>query len=123
VFNRAGRLAEFIDTGSGDTHMLVTFKTKNHGDITMFGDVALKLLQMMGHSGTIPGAVAADDIAAALEQLTSAVDAATPDSPPEEDPDVDFIERPVSIAQRAFPLIEMLEAAAAAQDPVMWDKN
>jgi hypothetical protein len=33
--------------------MLVTFDS-NVGGFTMFGDVALKLLKMMGHSGTVP---------------------------------------------------------------------
>jgi len=35
--------------------MLITLKTKSYADITMFGDVAIKLLQMTGHSGTVPG--------------------------------------------------------------------
>lgn len=29
--------------------MLVTFTTKVHADIPMFGDVALAMLKMMGH--------------------------------------------------------------------------
>lgn len=103
--------------------MLVTFQSKNHGDITMFGDVAKKLLGMMGHSGTIPSAISADDIPAALDQLKSAIAAAAPDEPSPDDFEGDPIERPVTIAQRAFPLIEMLGAAAADGNPVMWDKD
>ena len=34
--------------------MLVTFTTNAYADITMFGDVALAMLKMMGHSGTVP---------------------------------------------------------------------
>jgi hypothetical protein len=34
--------------------MLVTFSTKNHADVLMFGDIAIGLLKMMGHSGTVP---------------------------------------------------------------------
>lgn len=101
--------------------MLVTFHSKSHADITMFGDVAKKLLQMMGHSGTIPSAISADDIPAALERLKGAIAAAAPESPPDEDFEGDPIDRPVSIAQRAFPLIEMLEAAIAEGHPVMWE--
>jgi len=33
--------------------MLVTFTTDAYADITMFGDVALTLLKMMGHSKTV----------------------------------------------------------------------
>jgi len=103
--------------------MIVTFRTADYPDITMFGDVATKLLGMMGHSGTIPSAVSADDIPAALQQLRDAIAAAAPDDVPDDDFDGDPIDRPVGLAQRAFPLIEMLEAAVASGKPVMWDKG
>ena len=105
--------------------MLVTFQTKTIGDITMFGDVALKLIRMMGHSGTIPSALSADDVAPALQQLQAALDQHKIDNPDDESVGDDFqgdpIERPVGLAQRAFPLIELLTAAKAANDPVMWE--
>ena len=50
--------------------MIVTFTTKAYTDITMFGDVALSLLNMMGHSGTVPSAILAADVPEALTQLT-----------------------------------------------------
>ena len=55
--------------------MLVTFTTDAHADITMFGDVALTMLKMMGHSATVPGAILAADVPAALSKLTAAIDA------------------------------------------------
>ncbi len=39
--------------------MLVTFTCKAYADITMFGDIALGMLRMMGHSETVPGAILA----------------------------------------------------------------
>ena len=45
--------------------MLVTFKTEAYASITMFGDVAVALIKLMGHSGTVPGAVLAEDVPAA----------------------------------------------------------
>ena len=101
--------------------MLVTFRTRSYADITMFGDVAKKLLEMMGHSGTIPSALAVDDLPDALERLRAAVAAAAPADGDDADFDGDPIDRPVGIAQRAFPLIEMLEAAIADRQPVMWE--
>lgn len=101
--------------------MLVTFSTKSYADITMFGDVAKKLLQMMGHSGTIPSAISADDVPAALAQLREAIAAVAPDDAQADEFDGDPIDRPVGIAQRAFPLIELLEAAAARGHSVMWE--
>lgn len=37
--------------------MLVTFSTDAYASITMFGDVALAMLKMMGHSATLPGEI------------------------------------------------------------------
>lgn len=96
--------------------MLVTFSTDNYSDITMFGDVALSMLQMMGHSQTIPGAILAEDVPAALSRLKSAVYAnVSPTSGVEGEG-----ERVVSMAHRALPLIDLLEAAARKESNVMW---
>jgi hypothetical protein len=37
-----------------DVIMLVTFSCPAYASITMFGDVAVRLLKLMGHSGTGP---------------------------------------------------------------------
>ena len=60
--------------------MLVTFTTKACTDITMFGDVAVAMPKMMGYSGTLPGAIRAEDVSVALSRLTAAVNAGK--SPP-----------------------------------------
>jgi hypothetical protein len=46
--------------------MLVTFTTKTYPDITMFGDVATRLIKMMGASGTVPSAIDAAGVSNAL---------------------------------------------------------
>ena len=97
--------------------MLVTFTTKAYADITMFGDVALVLLKMMGHSGTAPSAIRAADVPAALSRLEAAINA-TKATPPLEDKNAD--DAPVSLAHRALPLIELLTAAAKENCDVMW---
>lgn len=100
--------------------MLITFTTKAYADITMFGDVALALLKMMGHSATVPGAIQAADVPMALSRLTAAIDAEKA-SPPVENKDAD--EPEVSMATRALPLIDLLAAAAKEDSYVMWDKS
>lgn len=97
--------------------MLVTFTTKAYADITMFGDIAIAMLKMMGHSVTVPGALRAEDVPEALRQLKAAV-AANNASPPYSDKDVD--EPVVSTAHRAMPLIDLLAAAAKDGFGVMW---
>jgi len=39
---------------------LVTFSCPAYADITMFGDVAVRLLELVGYSGTVPGDLLAD---------------------------------------------------------------
>ena len=91
----------------------------------MFGDVAIKLLKCMGHSGTVPSAILAEDIPEAVEKLRStlreiAVETANESSSSTRS-DGDSAEKPpVSLEQRAFPLIELLQAAAEAGAPVTW---
>jgi hypothetical protein len=97
--------------------MLVTFTTKAYADITMFGNVALAMLKMMGHSTTVPGAILAADVPAALGRLTAAIDAEKT-LPPVSDADAE--EPTVSMAHRALPLINLLAAAAKAEADVMW---
>jgi len=101
--------------------MLVTFKTKAYANITMFGDVAVKLLRMMGHSGTVPSAILADDVPAALERLKAAIAEEKKSELPEDVRDGDDGEPRIGLAKRALPLIELLEAAAREHCDVMWE--
>jgi hypothetical protein len=102
--------------------VLVTFYTKAFSNITMFGEVAIELLKMMGHSGTVPSAIEPEDIPEALRRLNSAVardEEATVDKEEEHD---ESEEDRVSLRNRALPLIELLEAAEKDNVPVMWDE-
>lgn len=105
--------------------MLVTFRTKAYANVTMFGNVALEMIKMMGHSETVPGAITAENVPKALEQFKAAV-ALENNKPDPEDVDTDDeddAEPQVSIATRALPLLELLTAAAKDQCDVMWDKE
>ncbi len=110
--------------------MIITFRSKAYADIMMFGDIAISLLKLMGHSGTVPGALLAEDVPMALEQLRKAVaahkavahKATVDDESDSAQDDDDSGERTVNLAHRALPLIELLAAAATAKCDVMWDK-
>jgi|SRR5690554_2507361 len=98
--------------------MLVTFSSKAYADITMFGDVAKNMLEIMGHSGAVPSAFQPQDLPAALSNLQRAVESS---KAAEQNPDDgDF--KP-GLAQRALPLINLLKAAIDADADVMWDSN
>jgi hypothetical protein len=97
--------------------MLVTFTTDAYADITMFGDVALKMLKMMGHSATVPGAIRAEDVPQALSRLKAAID--TEKSMPQT-ANKNSDEPVVSVAHRALPLINLLAAAVKEETYVSW---
>jgi hypothetical protein len=105
--------------------MLIKFKSDAYADIIMFGDVAQQLLNMMGHSGTVPGAILAEDVPAALDRLKRVIEpakAAAKQNIPEEKTGDDKDGQSVSLAYRALPLIELLTAAAKKKRDVMWEK-
>jgi hypothetical protein len=97
--------------------MIITFTTKAYANTLMFGDIAICLLKMMGHSATVPGAILAADIPDYLNRLKAAINVEKALPPvsinKEAEPDV-------SLAQRAFPLLQLLAAAAKAEADVMW---
>lgn len=103
--------------------MLITFETKAYANITMFGDVAIKLIKAMGHSGTVPGAIKADELPRALELLQSSVRSQmVSEQDIQQDSSSEDSENYVSIDKRAKPLIELLEAAIERNTDVVWDE-
>ena len=87
----------------------------------MNGEIAVQLLKAMGHSGTVPSAILAKDIPGALARLQAAVDASPKETaaPPDRGGG-EKKEVPVSLRQRAFPLIDLLSRAADKGAEVMW---
>lgn len=106
--------------------MLITFKCDAYADITMFGDIAQQLLKMMGHSGTVPSAILAEDVPVALDRLKRAIaveKSAMTAEPPGTMQDEDMDDQTVSLAYRALPLIELLDAAVKGNCNVMWQET
>ena len=107
--------------------MLITFSSKAHNDVTMFGDIAQSFIKMMGYTTEIPGAITAEDVNSALVNLEKnlAVAAAADQQQIAQDKqqavDIDDEkESEIKITVRAIPLIELLKAAISAKSYVMW---
>jgi len=95
----------------------------------MHGDAAVALIKAMGHSGTVPSAILAAELPAALAQLRKALDEqahAPPPPPPtagvDEDEELER-EPPVTLHMRALPLIDMIETAIARGSDLMWERG
>lgn len=99
--------------------MPITFKTSAYANITMLGDVGRSMLDMMGFGTAVPGAINAEDVPVALDNLQLAL-AGMPEKV-EPAGDADDGEPAVSLQTRAVPLIELLRAAAADETYVRWE--
>lgn len=96
---------------------MIFFQTKHHADVSMFDNVALKLIGLMGHSASVPGALTEEEVGQALNKLSEAVT-----SPAAQSGD-DWEDDSVSLAHRAQPLLELLDAAHRNHDHVIWEKS
>lgn len=100
--------------------MLVKFTSKSAVSVSMFEKDAAQLIKLMGHSGTIPSAIREKDVAEKLATLESALQEDIADLVDDADKTEDD-EPPIPVNRRAYPLIELLQAAVANKENVMWD--
>ena len=98
--------------------MLITFKTSAYANITMFGDVGLKMLEMMDFGTEVPGAIREEDVATARQNLVAALDRLPEQVEAAGEADDD--QPAVSLHTRAVPLLELLQAASDEQAFVSW---
>jgi aconitate hydratase len=99
--------------------MLITFKTRAYANITMFGDVGRKMLEMMAFGTSVPGAINTGDVPTALANLEAAL-AKIPQQ--EETVEDNGAEPPaVGLHTRAVPLLELLQAAIDEETYVSWE--
>lgn len=99
--------------------MLITFKSSASANITLFGEPAKQLLEMMEFGVSVPGAIRPEDVAAALKNLVLALNK-IPKLTANEQVDQDD-EPAVGIHSRALPLIKLLEAAESEESYVRWE--
>jgi hypothetical protein len=108
--------------------MIYQFKSRATGSVIMTKPVAEWILKIVGKEPGATGIVTVDQMPAAIAALRKAIDeeratlaeeaGGGPQGAPEVSADEDAY--PVSLAQRAFPFIEMLEAAHKAGKDVTW---
>ena len=99
--------------------MLITFKTQSYANIMMFGDVGLKMLEMMDYGVAVPGAIIAEDVPRALSNLQNRLETLVEVVEPAGEASEG--EPAVSLHTRAVPLIELLQSAVADENIVRWE--
>ncbi len=104
-----------------ETPVLLEFQGENTGSIIMFDDVAIKLLKMMGQSGSTEGAIREPDVPDALSDLKQALANMPASNDDRENTPADDDNEPVvSLHTRASPLIDMLEQCVSKGGYLMW---
>lgn len=108
--------------------MIITFQSPASGDVIMFGDVAQRMMKLMGKEATDKGIVTVEQLPDAIARLKAAIEEDKQQRSghdPEDLPRTEKAEgggsRPyVSLTQRALPLLELLEWSLKKKKPVVW---
>lgn len=103
--------------------MLVRFVSSETGEVLMFADVARVLLQTTGKETTARGTFIPGEMLAAATALRAAAQASG-QSPDDVEEDENGRKKPViTLGQRAWPLIDMLERTAGAGSDayIVWE--
>ena len=110
--------------------MIVTFQSAAAGDVIMFGDVARRMMELMGKTPTDEGIVTVEQLPEAIARLKAAIEAdkrartgvADEDLPAQEAAEGGRQRPFVSLAQRAIPLLDLLIWAEKKGKPVIWGR-
>jgi len=109
--------------------MLITFKSAAGADVLMFGQHAKPILAIIGKDGDDPrGIVTVEQLPGAIAALRAAIEEnkqhhADPSRDEEEaakETGQTGMAAPVSLAQRAYPLLALMEESLKEKAPVTW---
>jgi len=111
--------------------MIVTFQSPASGDVIMFGDVAQRMMKIMGKEASDKGIVTVEQLPDAIARLKAAIEEDKQQRAGLQDEDLPRTEpdhsghaqssRPyVTLTQRAVPLLELLEWSLKKKKPVVW---
>lgn len=105
--------------------MLITFRSSASNDVLMFESAAKDILRCIGKGpdeatgiitpAQLPDAINSIKVAIAADRTTPA-----PPTDPMREDEVSATDEPVSFAQRARPMLELMERALAEDAPVVW---
>ncbi len=108
--------------------MIYEFKCRATGSVVMTQVVAERLLEIISVSPGLKGIITVSNMPMAILALEKAVALekeaskarANSDQPEDKEPNKQEAAQSVSLAQRAFPFVEMIRAALAAQKDITW---
>lgn len=103
---------------------MITFQSDASGDVMMFDAVARHMMEVMGKDIVTRGAITVEQMPGCIARLKAAIaeDRATARGAPgnEDETEETGVAARVSLAQRAVPLVDLLERSLARNKPVLW---
>lgn len=99
---------------------MIVFRSEVGPDVMMFDEVAQRMMELMAKEKAGRGVVTVEQMPDTIARLRAAVKQEKGLHRGQKADDVDEAEAPVGLAQRALPLIELLEISLARGKPVTW---
>lgn len=102
--------------------MIYKFRSKASADLVMLGADGDRLLSLLAREPAAQGIIEPADMPAARQRLQAALaeaEAAAAQAAPD-DEDGQPARAAVGLRQRLWPMLQMLERAAAAGEPIVW---
>ncbi len=101
--------------------MLIIFSSQAAAQVMMLDDLAKHLLAILGRQLETRGIITVEQLPAAIQALEKAIvlDNQASEENKNEEEEIPSNER-LRLAQRAFPLLDMLRRAAKKNKPVTW---
>jgi hypothetical protein len=103
--------------------MIYQFHSKAGPDVIMLSDLSQRIFDILEHPLEKRGILLAERLPEFIARLESAVEAdvafksSMPDAPADSDQENPTSDR---LGQRAFPFLELMKQASAANEPVVW---
>ena len=103
--------------------MIYQFHSKAGPDVIMLSDLSQRIFDILEHPLDKRGILVAERLPEFIAKLESAIaaDVALRTTVADESPDSDS-EKPIAdrLGQRAFPFLELMKQAHAANEPIVW---
>ena len=99
---------------------MIIFRSEVGPDVMMFDEVAHRMMELMTKEKTSRGVVTVEQMPETIARLRAAVEQDKALQRGQKPDDGEEGAAPVGLAQRALPLIELLEISLARQKPVLW---
>ena len=100
--------------------MHYVFRSRADADLTMMGPVGDHLLRIIGREPAARGIIEAAALPAAIQAIEAAVAADRREHAKDDEAEEDLKEQRVGLAQRAWPMLEMMKRASAEKADIVW---